>query len=158
MPNIAVKPLYLKDAAFSAKLDETTTNNYEAAISGVTFTPTSSAASWTGIGGNSFTEQATPTWVAGIDYVQDWESEDSFSNFLMDHAGETLPCTFTPKRGGRPVDANLSIVPGPIGGAGQAYATATVSLGSDTPIIGDAPGTLTVASDDTLAGDETTVA
>lgn len=138
MPTIAVKPLYLKDAQFAAQIDNEATN-FEAAISGVTFTPTSTAASWTGIGGNSFTEQATPTWVAGIDYVQDWETPGSFSNFLMDHAGETLPCTFTPKRGGRPVSANLSIVPGPIGGAGQAYATATVSLGSDTPVIGDAP-------------------
>lgn len=136
---IAVKPLYLKNAQFAAKLDENTENEYQAAISGVTFTPTSSAASWTGIGGNSFTEQATPTWVAGIDYVQDWDSPDSFSNFLMEHSGETLPCTFTPRKGGRPLEANLSIVPGPIGGAGQAYATASVSLGSDTPVWGELP-------------------
>lgn len=146
---IAAKPLYLKDSVFSAKIDDTTEYEYQAAISGVTFTPTSSAASWTGIGGDAYTEQSSPTWVAGIDYVQDWDTPDSFSNFLMEHSGETLPCSFTPKRGGRPLTANLSIVPGPIGGAGQAYATATVSLGSDTPVWGEAPVVVTAVAPET---------
>ena len=127
---IAVVPLYLKDVDFTVDSLE-----YKRHVSGVTFTPTSSAATWTGLTPTAtFSDQATPTWVCAIDYVQDWETEDSFSQFLFDHAGESVPVVFAPKTGGRKVSANLVIVPGAIGGAGGAFATSSVSLGTDYPV------------------------
>ena len=154
MALIPLKPLFLKDSTL--KIDE---DNFENAVSGVTFTPTTSAATWTGLTPKStFSEQTSPTWVAQLDYVQDWESTESLSRYLHDHAGESKSVTFAPKAGGTEVTATLVIVPGPIGGAGGAFATASVTCGSDYPVIGSGSGTSGVASETAVASDTTTVA
>jgi hypothetical protein len=134
MTQITPKPLYLKDVTLKIGDD-----NYEKTISGCTFTPTSTAATWTGLTPTaSFSEQSTPTWVCGLDYVQDWESADSLARYLHDHAGQQVDAAFEPRAGGPAVTAKLTLVPGPIGGPGGAFATASVSLGSSYPELEDA--------------------
>lgn len=134
MPPIAVKPLYLVDVLLSIA-----SANYEKHVSGVTFTPSVPSATWTGLTPDaSFTRAGTPTWVCKLDYVQDWETDASLSQFLHDHAGQTVPVTFTPATGSKPVSANITIVPGDIGGAGGAFATSSVTCGSDYPEFADA--------------------
>jgi len=131
---IAVKPLYLKDVDL-----EIATFDFRRHVSGVKFTPSSTAATWTGLTPTAvFSEQSTATWICALDYVQDWETPGSLSQFLHDHAGENVPVVFAPKDGGRSIAANLVIVPGEIGGAGGAFATSSVNLGSDYPVWSDA--------------------
>jgi hypothetical protein len=133
MTQIQPKPLYMKDARLKIGAD-----NYEKTISGCTFVPTSSAATWTGLTPTaSYSEQSTPTWVCNIDYVQDWESDDSLARYLYDHAGQQVEASFEPKAGGPAIEATLTVVAGPMGGPGGAFATATVSLGSDYPALVD---------------------
>lgn len=144
---IDVKPLYLVDA-----LLKIATANYEKHVSGVTFSPAVSSATWTGLTPSaSFTRTGTPTWTCKLDYVQDWDTADSLSRFLFDHAGETVAVEFTPEGGatGETIVANITIVPGDIGGAGGAYATGSVTCGSDYPKFADS-----VAAADALEASE----
>lgn len=100
------------------------------AVDSVTFTPKSSTVTWTGAGGNTFTDVTTATWECGLSYAQDWDSADSLSHYLHDHEGEQVLCTFKPKTVGTPtVTATLVITPGAIGGTVNQVATASVTLG-----------------------------
>lgn len=137
MPVLNVQPLILKDVEL---ILEAAGDDYRKHVSGVTFTPTSSQTTWTGLGLNTHTDSAIPTWVCQLDYVQDWTTTDSLSLYLYQHEGETVPATFRPTSGAGPsFTANLSVVPGAIGGQVNAYATTTVTLGSDKPVY--VPGT-----------------
>jgi hypothetical protein len=129
MAQITPKALYMKDCRFKVG-----THNYEKTVSGVTFVPTSTAATWTGLTpDSSVSEQSTPTWVVNVDYVQDWETADSFARYLHEHQGEKVEVEFEPKADGPAITSTVTLVPGPIGGPGGAFATASVSLGSDYP-------------------------
>lgn len=131
MPKIAVNPFMLTDALFTVGADD-----FEAHVSKVEFAPTSTSATFKGLSpDSSFTFSGAPTWVANIDYAQDWENPKSLSNYLMEHIGERIEVIFEPVKGGRSVTATLSIQPGAIGGAVDAVATATVSLGSTKPVL-----------------------
>ncbi len=136
MGQIAVQPLVLKDALLKIAAD-----NYEKHVSGVTFTPASSQISWAGLTPDAvFTDASAPTWTVTINYVQDWETADSLSQYLFENSGETVVMEFTPKAGtgNKTFTANVTIVPGAIGGDVNAYATTSVTLGSDKPVIGTA--------------------
>lgn len=126
---IAVKPLFMKDCLFRVGTDAAG-SDFEAHLSGATFTPAASTQSWKGITPASVhTAGSAPTWTADLAYVQDWETEGSLSNYLFEHQGETVPVTFEPKRGGKKIYASIVIQPGAIGGAVDAFAATTVSLG-----------------------------
>jgi hypothetical protein len=134
MPTLAVQPLVLKDVILT--IGATTPDDFRKHVSGVTYTPTSPQNTWTGLGLNTHTDAGTPTWVVQLDYVQDWTSTSSLSRYLFEHVGETVPMTFGPTDGVGPTfTSNVTIVPGAIGGQVNAYATTTVSLGTDTPVL-----------------------
>ena len=131
MPAIAVAPLILKDVTLTLGTD-----SYEKHVSEVRFTPSASTISWTGLGGNTVTDVATATWVAVLGYVQDWETVDSLSAYLLANEGESVEASFKPKSGSGPsFTATLAITPGAIGGAVNAYATTQVTLGSTKPVL-----------------------
>jgi len=131
MPAIAVAPLILKDVTLTLGTD-----SYEKHVSEVRFTPSASTISWTGLGGNTVTDVATATWVAVLGYVQDWETVDSLSAYLLANEGESVEASFKPKSGSGPsFTATLAITPGAIGGAVNAYATTSVTLGSTKPVL-----------------------
>lgn len=131
MAAIAAKPLFMKDV-----LMQVGTDSYEAGLSGVTFTPTSSPVTFNGLTPTAtYSDLTSPTWVCQLDYVQDWETAGSLSQYLLDNAGKQVPAVFTPKKGtGKKFTATVTLAPGPIGGAGGAFATSSVSLGSTTPV------------------------
>jgi hypothetical protein len=135
MTILEVQPLVLKDVELL--IGTGTPDDFRKHVSGVTYTPSSSTTTWTGLGKNTHTDAATPTWVVQLDYVQDWTSTTgSLSQYLFEHEGETLECTFTPTSGvGPSFTSNVTIVPGAIGGQVNAFATTTVSLGSDKPVL-----------------------
>lgn len=134
MAVLTPKPLVLKDVELT--IGSGTADDFRKYVSSVAFTPSSSSITWTGLGLNTHTDVATATWTCDLTFVQDWESADSLSRYLYDNEGETVPVTFRPKSGvGPSFTANISVTPGAIGGSVNAYAEATVSLGSDKPVL-----------------------
>lgn len=137
MPIIEVKPLVLKDVELIIGTDD-----YRKHVDQVTFTPTSSQVSWTGLGQNTHTDASTATWVCNLNYAQDWETPDSLSRLLHEREGETIEdVTFRPRSGSGPSFlADLVITPGAIGGSVSAFATASVTLGCNgKPQLVEAP-------------------
>jgi hypothetical protein len=148
MPTLAVTPLVLKDVEL---ILEAAGDDFRKHVSGVTFTPSSSQQTWTGLGLNTHTDSGIPTWVLQLDYVQDWTSTDSLALFLYEHEGDTIPATFRPISGTGPsFTANVTIIPGAIGGQVGAYAATSVTLGSDRPVL--VPGA--VAADEAAPASE----
>lgn len=135
MTVIAVKPIVLKDCKLKIAAD-----NYEAHVSSVTVTPSVSTQTWKGLTpAASFTDSSSPSWVAGLEYAQDWETPESLARYLFEHQGETVTALFQPKAGtGLPeFTVDLVITPGPIGGTIDSFATGSVSLGvSGQPALG----------------------
>lgn len=131
MADIDVSPLVLKDCVLVIDGD-----NYEKGVSGVKFIPKSSTIAWQGLTPESaFTDASTPEWTCQIDYVQDWDTTDSLSRYLLANAGATVAASFKPKAAGTPsFAANIVIAPGQIGGDVNKYATTSVTLGCDTPV------------------------
>lgn len=119
--------LVLKNVVLT--LGSGTPDDFAKYVSSVTFTPSASTITWTGLGGNTYTDVATATWTCDLAYLQDWTSTNSLSQYLFNHEGDTVPATFEPKNGGPSFTASIVITPGAIGGDVNAYATATVSLG-----------------------------
>ena len=117
-------PLVLKDVTLTIETDD-----YKKAVSSVTFTPSASTITWTGLGGNTYSDTSTATWTCGLEFAQDWDTEDSLSAYLYTNEGTTKAVTFVPKAGGPSFTADVVITPGAIGGAVNAYATASVTLG-----------------------------
>jgi len=126
-------PIFMKDAVF-----EISGTDYAGEVSSVRFTAASSQVDFKGLKpASKFTESTDPTYTCVVAYGQDFENAQSFANALLDLAGTTVPVTFVPKASGTvQFTANLSIIPGDIGGDVDTYATASVTLGSDAPVKG----------------------
>lgn len=128
MAVIDVNPLVMKDVTLI--FGGTSGNDYKKHVDSVTFTPTSEQVTWTGLGSNTHSDVTTATWVAAIQYVQDWETADSLSQYLFENEGATVAAEFHPRSGSGPsFTADLIVTPGAIGGAVNVYAVTTVNLG-----------------------------
>jgi hypothetical protein len=127
MANITVNPLYLKDTTFLVAAD-----NYEAALSSVSFTPASSTATWQGLTpAASFTFATTATWTCTLEYAQDWGTTNSLSQYLFANEGKEVVVKFAPQKGTTTAPtftATVIITPGSVGGAVNSVATASVTL------------------------------
>jgi len=132
MPSINVAPLVLKDVTLTLGV-----NGYEKHVSSVTFTPKASTISWQGLTPTAkFTDVSGAEWTCDLEYVQDWDTTSSLSKYLFANEGQTVAAVFKPRQAGTPsFAANLVITPGAIGGKVNAYATTSVSLGSDKPVL-----------------------
>lgn len=131
MALITVQPLVLKNVELIVGTD-----NYQTSVSTVRFEPSASQVSWTGLGGNTHTDVSTATWTVTVEYAQDWTTTNSLSRYLMTNEGTTKAIRFRPTTGAGPsFTANVAITPGAIGGSVNGYATATVTLGSDKPVL-----------------------
>ncbi len=131
MANISVTPLVLKNIELTVGADD-----YKTSVSSVRFEPSASQVSWTGLGGNTHTDVSTATWTVTLEFAQDWDTTNSLSRYLFAQEGTTKAIKFRPKNGvGPSFTANVAISPGAIGGAVNAYATASVTLGSDKPVL-----------------------
>jgi hypothetical protein len=132
MANIVPVPLVMKDC-----LVKVATDNYEAALSGVTLTPTTPTFTFSGLTPTAkYTAAGNPDWLAAIDYVQDWDTVGSFSNYLHANQGKTVSMEFTPKaKSGKKFTVDVTIIAGAIGGAGGALASTSVSLPAGTPVV-----------------------
>lgn len=125
MVALEVQPLILKNVLLTIDALD-----YRKHVSQVEFAPATSKMTWTGLGGNTHTDQSTATWDATLKYVQDWTSSESLSQFLYENEGEIVPCTFRPSDGVGPTfTADLVVTPGAIGGTVNTFAETSVTLG-----------------------------
>lgn len=121
---IIVNPFILKDCLFQVADD-----NYEAHVSQVEFTPTSSPVTWKGLTPSAvFTFGTNATWVCALAFAQDWNTANSLSRYLFTNEGNEVVVTFEPVAGGPAVTATLIVTPGAIGGTIDSVAVSTVSL------------------------------
>lgn len=132
----------MKDCVLKVDVDD-----YARHVSSVTFVPTTPAPTeltWQGLTPDATFTDTTPagpaTWVCNLSFAQDWETPDSLSEYLLEHAGETKPVVFEPKKGtGKSFAADVTIVPGPVGGDVRTVAVGTVSMASTEPVPTDLP-------------------
>jgi hypothetical protein len=157
VPTIAVAPFVLKDVQF-----EVAAHEYKKNVSQVEFQPSTSSVTWQGLSPDaSFSDQSAPTWACAISYAQDWTTPDSFSQYLMAHAGEKVPATFKTNNGAGSFAATLILGPGPIGGTVNSVGVGTVTLGVDgapvftpvTPLAADRTDTDDTTDDDSDTDD-----
>jgi len=127
---IPVSPFVLKDVDLVIEAD-----NFAAHCSEVSWRPTASAQTWKGLTPSSvFSDVSTATWAATVTFAQDYDDPASLSSYLLDNEGAKVPATFVPRSGsGKGFAAELTLTPGQIGGAVDAFGTATVTLGSTKP-------------------------
>jgi hypothetical protein len=126
---VVAAPFTLKDVSLVIG-PTATAYEFRTAVSNVTFTPTSSTVTWTGLGLNTYTDVATATWTCTLEYAQDWETANSLSKYLYANEGQTVDVTFKPKQAGVPtVTGKLIVTPGAVGGTVNQVAVASVTLG-----------------------------
>lgn len=132
MASIAITPLVLKDVTITLGA-----NGYEKHVSSVTFNPKSSTIEWQGLTPTAtFTDTTSQTWTVDLEYVQDWDTTNSLSKYLLANAGTSVTATFKPKQAGTPTfTSTVSLQSGQIGGKVNAYATTKVTLGSTVPVL-----------------------
>lgn len=130
-----VQPFTMKDCLMTVGTDD-----YARHLSSVKFDPTVKVdeIDWQGLTPDAtFTDESAPvvSWTCTLAFAQDWETEDSLSEYLLTHAGEVVPVVFEPKRGvGKSFAANLTLAPPPIGGDVKTVAVGTVTCKSTEPI------------------------
>jgi len=126
-------PYSLKNATLAIEADD-----FTAAISQVQFTPSTSTATWRGIGGNVVKDQSKAEWSCTLAFAQDLAPE-GLLRYLLDHDGDKKEVVFTPVAAGPTVTATLVMSPGDIGGtAGADLAASSVSLAVDgRPVFAD---------------------
>jgi hypothetical protein len=126
MTIVSVTPFSLKNAVVQIDADD-----YAAAVSSVTMTPSASSVTFKGLKPSSvFTDMGAATWTLELGYAQDWSNPDSLSRYLLANEGTTKSAVITPQDGTGPsFNVTVIITPGQIGGAVDQIATATVTLG-----------------------------
>lgn len=125
MVDIAVQPFMMGNASLTFGTD-----GYEAHVSSATFTPSSSIVTWKGLTPSAvFSFGANATWTLDLELAQDFETADALARYLFENEGTTVTVVFEPVDGGASVTAEVIITPGAVGGAVDAVATSTVSLG-----------------------------
>lgn len=130
MAQIAVVPIVLKDARLTVGTD-----NYEKHVNVARLVPNTSVEkkTWQGFTpATSFTDSGTPVtdWTLELEYAQDWETANSLSTYLLTNAGTTKTVKLQPQSGvgKKTFTVTVTIVPGPVGGPVNEYATASVSM------------------------------
>lgn len=103
-------------------------DDYTAAVTSCALVPTAPTATTTDIGGGITQFVGENAWVAQIGYNQDWKTEDSFSQKLIEWHGQVKTFTYTPDDGGQVATFSARVLAGQFGGAAAAIHQATVNL------------------------------
>lgn len=122
---VEVEPIYLDNAALIIGAFD-----YAAAASKIECKPSIKSTTFRGMKRSaSWTSTSVESWALEIDFAQDFETAESFSNLLFDFQGEQVEIEFAPIEGGTAWFVDVQLVPGGIGGGGQGHATSSISLG-----------------------------
>jgi hypothetical protein len=117
--------IFMKNVTFKVAATD-----YATQLSSVALTPASATATWAGFNGATQKNTSAADWQADITFGQDW-SASGFSKYLFDNEGKSVVATFAPVSGGPTFTATVTLTPGSVGGAVNAYAESTVSLPID---------------------------
>jgi hypothetical protein len=125
----AVKPFIMRNAIVQLGTDD-----FAAAVSRAELVPSGGTSDFKGLKTSAvFTYPQATTWALELDYAQDWGTSGSLSSYLFDHIGEVVPAVIDPDdlstSGGTSWACEVAITAGAVGGAVDAVATASVSLG-----------------------------
>ncbi|MGW9159615.1 hypothetical protein [Microbacterium sp. NPDC055665] len=134
MVQIAVKPYVLRDCTLNIKDGATDVGDYELHVSKVEIVPNTSVQVWKGLSpAASYQDIAPLDWTANVDYAQDWETVNSWSQYLLANTGKKVTMKFTPKKGTglKAATVTVTLLPGTIGGTVGTFATGSVSLPVD---------------------------
>ena len=142
MAEIPVRPHVLTDAEFTLALETAvagvfgTAAEYQAHVSRAEFVPTSQTITWKGLSRSArFTGTTSPTWVLGLAMAQDWLTNESLSEFLLENEGKRAQAVLRPYGDPVPGDpvftAVVLLTPGGIGGTVDAVSVGTLNLGVD---------------------------
>lgn len=130
MAKLAVQPFVLKDIVLNVEADD-----YARHVSTARLEPSTTAEriTWHGLSPDAdFSEGGTPetTWTLNLTYAQDWNTDDSLSQYLLDNAGQTKTVVLQPRAGSgqKTFTVEVVIAPGPVGGDYNTVQTGTVSL------------------------------
>lgn len=133
MAVIAVKPFVLKDCTVTIKDGVTNVGDYQSHVSKVSIDPNTPTQTWKGLTPAAvFVDSGNPEWMCNVEYAQDYETANSFAQYLLANPGKQVTMEFTPKTGGKKATVTVVLVPGSIGGTVGAFATASVGL----PVVG----------------------
>ncbi len=123
---VEVEPIYLDNAALIISAFD-----YAAAASKIECQPSIKTSTFRGMKKTaSYTNTQVESWALAIDFAQDFQTAESFSNMLFDRQGEKVTIEFAPIEGGQAWLIDVQLVPGGIGGAGGGHATTSISLGA----------------------------
>lgn len=103
-------------------------DEYTAAVTSCSLTPSVPKGQVTDIGGGVQPYVGVPTWVADIEYNQDWKTPESFSQQLIAWHGQVKAFKYTPTDGGQVATFAALVEVGRMGGSGSALHNATISL------------------------------
>lgn len=134
MAKIAVKPFVMRDCTMNIKDGATDVGDFEMHVSKLELVPTTSVQVFKGLAPTAvYQDIAAPEWVANTDYAQDWETLNSWSQYLLANVGKKVTMKFTPKNGTgvKAITVTVTLLPGSIGGTVGAFATGSVSLPVD---------------------------
>ena len=100
----------------------TTRDEYTAAVTSCALVPSVPKGQVTDIGGGA------PTWMAEIEYNQDWKTPNSFAQQLIAWHGRTKSFKYTPANGGQVATFDAVVEVGRMGGSGSSLHNATISF------------------------------
>lgn len=106
----------------------TTRDEYTAAVTSCALVPSVPKGQVTDIGGGVTGFVGTPTWMAEIEYNQDWKTVGSFAQQLIAWHGQTKSFKYTPASGGQVATFDAVVEIGRMGGSGSALHNATISF------------------------------
>ena len=132
MTAVPAKPFLFNDATVSIDGD-----TYEEALKTVRFDPTTPIVKWKGLTPTSRHHfVGAPEWDVTLAFAQDVASASSLTRKLHASAGQTVEMVFTPKSGGVGITADVTLVPGALGGDLDTVPEASVTMPSGQPSIG----------------------
>lgn len=139
---IEAAPFSLQDAQFIIGAGTGSATDYTGSVSHVMFAPAPEVATFGLHAGTYIHRLQSTVWSLALEYPQDWAEATSLSLYLALHAGERRDVLFLPRTEGgtRQVRANVTLVPGPIGGQAGVLQTGIVVMGvNGNPIIEEIP-------------------
>lgn len=121
---VEVDPIYLDNSTLIVN-----SKDYAAAATKIECTPNLTTTTFRGMKkGAKFSNTSVESHTLAIDFAQDYEAADSFSNLCHENAGEIVEVEFAPKEGGQAWTVDVQLVPGGIGGGVGTHAVSSISL------------------------------
>lgn len=128
MPENAVNPFNIVEAALTVKIGTATALGFTRHVSNVLAAPATSTSTWKGMSQAAvFQFISRAVWSLSMGFAQDWTA-DGLSRFLFDNEGKDATFTFAPVAGGQGFSVVATITPGAFGGTVDAVGEATATL------------------------------